>query len=227
MMISYEQQTQDSRNPVARLAHRNRLKRSLCLTHRFLRQGRLLDFGCGSGTFLREMEKTHPGQGVGYEPFMQERAAPDLPIHSTIEKVYALGPFEVITLFETIEHLESHELIDFLRCSEKLLTIGGGVLVSAPIEVGPVVLMKELVRMRKFRRVPELSLSELLGAAFLAKAPSRAVDIKVSHKGFDFRHAIAEIRYHGWHVRVLEYGPLPIRTWIGNSQVYLWLTKVT
>jgi hypothetical protein len=75
------------------------------------------------------------------------------------------------------------------------------------------------------RRKPEHGLFELLGAGLFGIPARRAADIKSSHKGFDFRQAIRDVRAQGWDVSILGYGPLPIRTWYGNSQFYLWATR--
>lgn len=226
--ISYDKQTQNSANPIARHAHRNRLSRSLKLALARLTDGTLLDYGCGSGAFLSELEKSRPGQGIGYEPFMEERndGAGGGRIFKNITEASEHGPFQIITLFETLEHLIPEELKEFLDFSQNHLTPAGGILISAPIEIGPTVILKELNRARKFRRPPELNLAELLKAVFLAKAPPRAEDIKVSHKGFDFREAMKRLRKMGWKVEVLGYGPLPLGTWVGNSQVYLWCCRM-
>lgn len=125
-MSSYEGQTINAKNPLARFAHRNRLGRSLELTLPRLGQGKLLDYGCGSGTFLAEIEKSHPGSAYGYEPFMDERDRPNLPISKTLEDVEKYGPFRVITLFETLEHLDDHELEGFLKACWQNLEINRG-----------------------------------------------------------------------------------------------------
>jgi hypothetical protein len=98
-------------------------------------------------------------------------------------------------------------------------------LFSAPIEIGPALLMKELNRCILHRRYPEHGLIELALAAFLGVPAKRAANIKYSHKGFDFRRAFKYFRAHSWDVNVISFGPLPIPTWYGNSQVYFWLTK--
>lgn len=222
---SYDQQTVNSPNPLARYAHRNRLKKSIDLALAKCRDGVILDYGCGSGHFIAEMLRHRPGAAVGYEPYMTERAAGGLPIHRTLDELMDLGPFSMVTLFETIEHLHQEELVDFLSTCDRILGPDGGILISGPIEIGPALLLKEVNRSILHFRKPEHGLFELAKASVLGIQASRAIDIKRSHKGFDFRKAISAIEALGWGTEILRFGPLPIRTWYGNSQFYLWATR--
>jgi SAM-dependent methyltransferase len=231
MHTSYARQTLDSPNPFARYAHRSRLRKSVALTLAKMvpGAGKILDYGCGSGTLVFALRNLDY-DAVGYEPFMEERVAPGLPIYRSTEEVVALGPYSVITLFETIEHLHDWEIDAFLEFSQRTLCGGGGILISAPVEIGPALLLKELSRnVHPNLRWPlphrfGHPLGELLKAALLGVAAVRAENIKISHKGFDFRRAIKRLREKGWLVRALAYGPLPIGTWYGNSQVFLWVS---
>lgn len=88
---------------------------------------RLLDVGCSSGAFLytaREMGV----RGVGVEPSPEAaKAARDagLDVHQGFleEAPLAPGSFDVITLFEVVEHLR--EPLPLLRACHRLLRSGG------------------------------------------------------------------------------------------------------
>lgn len=221
-MGSYDAETINAANPLARFAHRNRVKRSIALAvERMGESGKLLDYGCGSGVFVRAMLAMRDGCAVGYEPFMSERTAAGLPIYQSLDEAAAHGPFALITLFETLEHLGDRQIDEFLAACDRLLLPGGSILISAPIEVGPALFMKDMNRsLLKFRR-SEHRIVELLKAGFFGVPARRATDLLTSHRGFDFRRAAAYLTQRGWRVQVLRYGPLPIGTWYGNSQVYM------
>lgn len=203
-MTSYARQTIDSPNPIARFSHRNRLKRSVQIARK-LTTGRILDYGCGAGHFIQQVG------GIGYEPYMTERIG-NLPIYNKFEDIK--GSFDLVTLFETIEHLDDQELDEFLGRCKTILSPDGKILFSAPIEIGPALLLKQLKRRGKDYRFVEL-----IKAVFFGVPGERAKNIKTSHKGFDFRLAINTLKTKGWDVNIIGYGPLPI-SWYGNSQVY-------
>lgn len=224
-MVSYDRQTLNTPNPIARYAHRNRLARVISLVTSRADIHKVLDYGCGSGVFVKEIQGINGIKAIGYEPFMTERIDADSPIFNNLSSVEAAGPFDIITIFETVEHLDDKELCDFLAQASKLLNEQGRILFSAPIEIGPAVLMKELNRCILHKRLPENSVIELFLASFLGLAAKRAENIKGSHKGFDFRKTIRFLEDHYGPVTIVSYGPLPIGTWYGNSQVYFWLTR--
>lgn len=225
-MSTYESQTINARNPLARFAHRNRLGRSLQLALPKLKGGKLLDYGCGSGTFIAEIEAQHPGSAFGYEPFMDERDKPNLPISRHLNEVENHGPFKIITLFETLEHLDDVELSDFLAvCYKNLDQAEGGILISCPIEIGPAVFLKEANRVLVRKNKPEYRFVEFLMTVFFGRPARRAENIKISHRGFDFRKSVKFMSSAGWDVEILSYGPIGIPTWYGNSQVYMWVKR--
>jgi len=226
MAIAYDRQTVNSPNPLARYAHRSRLAKSLQLATAKRWYGKVLDYGCGSGAFIEQMNRITPGCAIGYEPFMTERSASDLPIFTDLSKLKAEDhKFGLITLFETIEHLTDSEIASFLEDCIELLSQDGGIIVSGPIEIGPALILKEMNRsVLRFHR-SSYGLMEFLKASLLGIAGNRPENIKITHKGFDFREAIVFVRNRAWTVEVIEYGPLPFNTWYGNSQFYLWITK--
>lgn len=233
-MSNYDAETINSRNPIARYAHRNRVERSVSLALPLLDDmkasgggGRLLDFGCGSGVFVARISALRPLSAFGFEPFMTERTQTALPIATTMAGAEANGPYSLVTLLETIEHLTDLELQSFLDFAARVLEPEGKILVSAPIEIGPALFAKDANRFWLRGRRSEHGALEFAKAAFLGIPARRAQDIKGSHRGFDFRQAVQSLRRAGWESHVLSYGPLPVPTWYGNSQVFLTAFRET
>lgn len=95
--------------------------------------GRLLDFGCGNGSFARLMS-ARGFEVVGLEPFSMGATimAPNLElIRAPLDQVApSLGGFDVITLWQVLEHLE--QPVQTLRALCKLLNPDGVIVVSVP-----------------------------------------------------------------------------------------------
>lgn len=225
-MVNYSKQTFQSSNPLVRFAHHNRLNRARSLLCARPATHHVLDYGCGSGDFVSALASIPGINAVGYEPFMKERSSSLNAIYSSLSEIQGFAPFDVITVLETVEHLSDHELIQLLQEARSLLHPDGAMLFSAPIEIGPALLMKTFNRSIRYGQWPAIPIPRLLAAAFLGIPPQRAPNIKISHQGFDFRQTIRLLNRRFGVVRVVGYGPLPIGTWYGNSQVYFWLKPI-
>ena len=76
--------------------------------------------------------------------------------------------FSVVSILEMIEHLDLRELESILSFCAEMLVENRVILFSAPIEIWPVVLVKDLTRALLFRRGFENSIYELFRLAFFA-----------------------------------------------------------
>lgn len=97
-------------------------------------QGRLLDFGCGEGSFLLRMQR-QGWQATGVDNSLAAMEClriaglnavrgslphPDLPPES----------FDMVTMWQSLEHV--HQPLDVLRAARGLLVPGGKILVACP-----------------------------------------------------------------------------------------------
>jgi SAM-dependent methyltransferase len=98
-------------------------------------QGRLLDFGCGGGSFLERMAR-HGWHVTGLDVCSDavERIRHELGLrclygslpHPNLQP----GEFDVITMWHSLEHV--HQPLEVLRAAYRLLAPGGRLLVATP-----------------------------------------------------------------------------------------------
>jgi 2-polyprenyl-3-methyl-5-hydroxy-6-metoxy-1,4-benzoquinol methylase len=93
----------------------------------------LLDVGCGNGYFLAAaMEKCRNCYGTEASATLREfaRRRTGLTIYEEQLEFLAAGSFDVITLFDVIEHIPGP--VEFMRVVDRLLRPGGAVLIFTP-----------------------------------------------------------------------------------------------
>lgn len=96
-------------------------------------QKRILDFGCGDGSFLRALAALGAEQLVGYEPHHRQYVTKDdvgVPIHESLEELIKAGPFDVVRMNHVIEHLS--DLDGTMKLLSQILRPDGLVFVQTP-----------------------------------------------------------------------------------------------
>jgi SAM-dependent methyltransferase len=105
------------------------------------RGGRLLDVGCGEGTFLRFAGRHYDVRGIDLDERSVARAAEtlgDRVARLTLEELAGSEPeqaFDVATMFEVLEHVE--DPIGALATVHRLLRPGGRLVLSVPNRLRP------------------------------------------------------------------------------------------
>ena len=207
----YARQQIHSGNPFIRWSHGRRFRSGLALARPFC-GGRVLDYGCGDGTFLGLLHASDapPALAVGAEidPRIvidcQRRFAmfPRLRFVdvAALERAEESGSYDAIFCMEVLEHvIDARPLLaDF----ERLLRPRGTLVISVPIEIGLPVLVKQLVRrVAGWRRIGDYPGTsgyeprELVRSVFASSRPHLArpvfqrADGHVfhDHKGFNWR----------------------------------------
>ena len=204
--------------------------------------GRLLDYGCGDGTFVAMVHgdfreavgvDVDPGQiaecqaRLGHLPGVRF----DLTRNATTRDP---GPWDVITCMEVLEHCVEPERRRVLDALASLAGAAGLIVISVPIEVGPSLAGKQLFRaiaglrgQGDYRHRERYSPIEIVQSIFGARVKRVAFEGRgaegayqyYGHKGFDYRDVAREIGER-FTIRQRLFSPMP---WLGaalNSQVW-------
>ena len=116
---------------------------------------KILDYGCGDGTFLKSICESFP-QAVGADVakeqildcqrrFSQQSVAEFLTIDE-LNTQYSDGYFEVITCMEVLEHCLHEGVEKVLSDLARLVNAEGTVIISVPIEIGVPLIAKQAIR---------------------------------------------------------------------------------
>ena len=134
--VSYNYDAGGYRDSIqTKIRNRGNRKRRLAIEH-FQPGGRLLEVGCGTGAFLRELSNSGHWNIVGIEPnekaALSARQMVGAPIHHGVFADARLEPesFDAIVLWCVVEHLA--QPIEDLRRAHALLKKGGWLFFSVP-----------------------------------------------------------------------------------------------
>jgi 2-polyprenyl-3-methyl-5-hydroxy-6-metoxy-1,4-benzoquinol methylase len=99
------------------------------------REGRLLDFGCGSGDLLRLMHgRGWQVTGIDASPRIVHKVRESFGLHALVGTLphpdLVPASFDAITMAESLEHV--HNPLRVLREACRLLTPGGRIIISVP-----------------------------------------------------------------------------------------------
>jgi len=180
---------------------------------------RLLDYGCGDGTFLAfAANRVKEGWGADISgkqvadcrerlasiPNLQFCALPDLEVPSHARA------YDVVTCMETLEHCPAEAVEVVLENLVRLVAPGGRVIISVPIETGPTFLLKLAVRkvaawrgLSEYRDYESYTLGN--AARMIFAGPATAITRPLhdesglpvhSHYGFNWRALRERVRAH-------------------------------
>lgn len=107
--------------------------RSMCTIESFKKKGKILDFGCGAGFFLKEA-KAKKWQVIGIEPNKQlayyAKKHFKISVKSKLTKQLSDDYFDVVTLWDVLEHLQNPKSI--LETITKKIKKNGLLIISTP-----------------------------------------------------------------------------------------------
>ena len=120
-------------------SYKREFYRNFILKHAGSEPARMLDVGCAFGGFLASMPKAWDRSGIDISTFAIQQAAqkhPELHVASaTLDSNPFPGPFDVVTSFDVIEHI--NDLENVARSVTALLKPGGLFVFVVPTFDGP------------------------------------------------------------------------------------------
>jgi len=204
--------------------------------------GRLLDYGCGDGTFVALIHE-HFRETVGADVDTGQIAAcarrlgglPGVRFAMTCEvERSAAHAWDVVTCMEVLEHCLEDERRRVIGALADLLAPAGTAIVSVPIEIGPSLAGKQFFRaLAGARRLGDYvhrerySVSEIVRSVF-GRAVTRVAVERVGpqgayryygHKGFDYRDVERELATR-FTIVSKRFTPIPIAGPLLNSQAW-------
>ena len=122
-------------DPKAIAHHGREAATNFRLLEKYAAKGRLLDIGCSTGLFLRmAVEHGWPAEGLEYsaDSAEQARSKGGLKVRTgALERgMYAAGSFDVVTLWDVIEHVPDPKTV--LELAAELIAPGGLLIVKTP-----------------------------------------------------------------------------------------------
>lgn len=223
---NYNAQTYGSSSLTRRFSHNTRLEIALALAET-LPNSRVLDYGGGDGIFLNRLltRVSDNTQVINYEPYMegaQDGRIRRVRTWGEVEAAAAEAPFDLVSCQEVMEHFSEPRQRAALGHIASILAPSGTLMISVPIESGPVAIVKNVERWKKYRsRNPELfNAGNLIRSALRLPIPiARSGDGHLSHMGFyhqDFERVLRE-RFRIVSRRFSPFQRLPA---MANSQVF-------
>jgi 2-polyprenyl-3-methyl-5-hydroxy-6-metoxy-1,4-benzoquinol methylase len=231
-----------SRSGLVRWSHGSRFRLARELVAPFARR-RLLDFGCGDGTFLSLVQDLFP-EAIGVDAAADQIAdcvlrfagVPGIAFLSAADLDHPRyrNRFDVVTCMEVLEHCPDDVQVTVLDRFLGLLSPRGVVIISVPIEIGPPLVAKQAARAlvalgglseyatRERYRPGELVRMVCAGARTTIPREEYGGDAGsrfTGHKGFNWRRLQAVIEPRLVVERRL-FSPLPpLGAWL-NSQAW-------
>lgn len=131
--ISHNNTRKNLFEKVYQLVRRIAIKGKYNLISRFIKKGRILDIGCGTGDFLNKC-KTEKWETKGIEPSEIARKQAvvnyNLDVEESIDLRDIKGEFDVITLWHVLEHVT--ELNTTVSELKRLLSTHGKAIIAVP-----------------------------------------------------------------------------------------------
>ncbi len=221
--MPYANWTYKARNPLQRLSHKRRFEKSAKLLEQLIPDGgALLDFGCADGFLLSKLQSRLSNSIVlnGYEPYPDSKVDESLVIFNDAEQLKGRS-YDVVSCFEVLEHFSLQNSAALIATMRKMLKENGRLVISVPVEGGPVGLFKGLTRKLFDSRLRyQYTWRNLWRTLFFKPLGEwRQADGYLDHIGFYFKDLMPLLE-KDFILQRLDYSPMPFPGQIFNSQIY-------
>ena len=203
---------------------------------------RLLDYGCGDGSFLAmASDRIESGWGADLDARQTAEAARRLAGFTNLhfgtvadlsDSAHA-SAYDVVTCMETLEHCTEPIVQIVLRDLARLVSPAGRVIISVPIETGPTFLLKLAVRraaawrgLSDYRYYESYSVGDALRMIFAGRRPpvvrpeyGDPGSAYHSHYGFNWKTLRERVREH-FVVDATRFSPLGFSRGLASSQAW-------
>lgn len=227
-------------------SHRSRFELGLQLAREFSGK-RILDYGCGDGTFLAMLmaQDAPPARAVGCEinaslvencsRRLGDRPSMSFVLADHLDAPEHVGVYDAVICMEVVEHVV--DVIPILERFKRLLKMGGTLIVSVPVETGLPLLVKQLVRrvagwrgLGDYPGTSPYTLNEICKSVLAGSRQHIARPILHvasdspfhDHKGFNWM-VLRETLKQRFQLETLLSSPLPALSPHFNSQVWFVL----
>jgi 2-polyprenyl-3-methyl-5-hydroxy-6-metoxy-1,4-benzoquinol methylase len=205
---------------------------------------RLLDYGCGDGTFLAQVADLFPtAVGADIDPRQNQDCRdrftehPDITFRLIDDLEYPehSGAYDVVTCMEVLEHCVPDRTEKVIADLRRLVARNGIALISVPIEIGPTLIGKYILRMlAAWRHIGDYNFNEKYTPAELATmvfagertSIPREVHLGLNdgkpshvHKGFNWR-ALRHKLQDTFDVKQTRFSPLEFLRGYASSQAW-------
>lgn len=219
----YSNYTYNSKNPIARFAHRSRfsIASQIIMSHQF---NSILDYGAGDCRFLSNLTINANTKYFAYEPIMKVKPESHIQL-LTNEKSLNNHKYDAITCFEVLEHFNIKEQEAMLQTFLDILSTDGIIIISVPIETGFPSLVKNIRRMSIGDDNEHLLLNTIkcfLGLS-IPERQNRS-GYYPSHIGFNHRN-LEKLFSQNFIVEKKQYSPFKQLPVFLNSQIFYTLKK--
>lgn len=131
--FSHEDRAKSITQWIYKIIRSYNISRKIKFIECFKKKGKLLDYGCGTGEFLKEAKK-HKWKIAGVEPNEKARAQANQKLKDkvkpSIEEIKKNTEFDIITLFHVLEHI--HDLRKTVKKIISHLNSTGYIIIAVP-----------------------------------------------------------------------------------------------